>query len=373
LELAAGVASPSLRSCGAVTGPGWLYDAMSANGIDVSLAPTRAGSFDAAYLWRLLSVARRQRAALIQSHLLGANLYSSAVARLLGIPAVATFHGMVDIAVDDRWARAKLRLIQANVSHLVFVSHALRAHFQKHFGSADGNRADRSVVIANGIDPDQFRPEPNRDLRAELGVSSDVLLVGAVGNVRRAKGYDDLLRVAAALRDECPNVRFVVAGQRTEPLYGRLLEQRRALGIDDRVTFVGFRDDTASFLNGVDLYLSTSTSEGFSLTTIQAMACGVPAIATRSGGPEEIITDGLDGVLVPVSDPKEAAGAIARLASDVAARRQLGGAGRRTVLQRFTKKAMIGAYAAIYEECLERPRGRPSSRAPSLASSEHRR
>jgi glycosyltransferase involved in cell wall biosynthesis len=348
VELAAGLDRARFCSSAAVIREGWVHDALRARGLDTSIVRTGRGPIDVAYLWRLTALARRERAALLQSHLLTANLYGALAARMLGIPAVATFHGMVDVAPDDRWATLKLRLITANVSRLVFVSEALRRHFHQLYAVSDA----RTAVIPNGIDTEHYRPAPNRLLRAELGLDDDVILVGAIGNVRPAKGYDDLLRVAAILRDERPRIRFVVVGERTEPLHGHLSALSRELGTEDRVIFLGYRTDIATLLNGLDLYVSTSTSEGFSLTAIQAMACGLAVIATRSGGPQEIITDGRDGMLLPVGDAVAIAGALARLATDGTLRRQLGESGRETVLRRFTLERMISAYEAVYESAL---------------------
>jgi glycosyltransferase involved in cell wall biosynthesis len=348
VELAAGLDPSRFRSVASAIREGWVNDALRARGIDTSMTRTGRGPIDVAYLWRIAALARRKRADLIQSHLLTANLYCALASRMLGIPSVATFHGMVDVKANDRLGALKLRLITANVARLVFVSEALRQHFIR------AHRVDdrRTVVVPNGIDPAIFRAAPHRALRAELGFADDIIIVGAAGNIRPAKGYDDLIRVAAKLRESCPRLRFVVAGEPGEPLYTSLLELRRQLGVEDRVTFLGFRGDIAAFHNGIDLYVSTSTSEGFSLTTIQAMATALAVVATRSGGPEEIVTDGVDGILVPVGDPDAMARVLAELTAHPERQRALGQAGRETVLRRFTLARMISSYEDLYERAL---------------------
>lgn len=348
-DLASGLDPSRFRSSAAVVDGGWLYDTLVARGVDTSITRMGRGGFDVGYMRRLATIARQQRASLIQSHLLTTNLYGGMVARLLGIPAIAAFHGMVDIAPDDRLARVKLRLITSCVSRLVFVSRALRRHFQSVYAVPE----HRTVVVPNGIDADYFRPAPNRKLRAELGFADDVVIVGAVGNIRQAKGYDDLLTVAAVLRDDHPAIRFVIAGDPNDPIYARLIARRLELGLVDRVIFLGFRDQVAEFLNGIDLYISTSVSEGFSLTTVQAMACGRAVVATRSGGPDEIISNGTDGLLAAVGDPTAVASAVAACASDASLRRTLGERGRETVLRSFTRQRMIAAYEEIYEDALQ--------------------
>lgn len=348
VELASKLDPTRFRSCAAVMRGGWVRDALRERGLDPIVLPMGRGPIDIRYLWRLATVVRQRDVALVQSHLPASNLHAGLVGRYLGIPSVATFHGTSDVSARDRWARLKLRLIASRASRLVFVSDALRRHFSRSHAIGD----ERAVVVHNGIDPEQFFPAPHDGLRSELGLPESGVLVGAVGNVRPAKAYDELLRVAASLRDSDPDIRFVVAGERSEPLYGELLVRRRELRVEDRVFFLGFRPDAAAFLNGIDLYLSTSTSEGFSLTTVQAMACGLAVVATRSGGPEEIVTDGADGFLVPVGDAPAIARAVSSLALDVQRRQRFGEAGRESVLRRFTVRQMVAAYESIYDELL---------------------
>ena len=346
VELAAGLDPARYRSEIAVLGPGWLYDALRSRHLDPTIVRTARVPVDVPFLFRLITLARRHSAGLIQTHLLGTGLYGTLAARLLRLPAVATFHGLVDVAPNDRRAGLKLRAIAANASRVVVPSDALGRHLEARFPVVAG----RLVVVPNGIDPDAFRPAPRRDLRAELGAPDETILVGSVGNVRPAKAYDVLLRVAARLVDRRPQIRFAIAGDPGQPLFDELRALHSRLGLRDRVVFVGFREDVATFLNGVDIYLSTSTSEGFSLTCLQAMACGVPVVATRSGGPEEILTDGEDGILVPVNDEEAIAAAVENLAMDAGSRRRLGLAGREKVRARFTVRRMVAAYEAIYAE-----------------------
>jgi len=345
LALASGLDVARFRSCAAIPQAGWLYDAMMARHVDAAIVPGSRGSFAVGYLIRMAAYARAHRVTLIQSHLLTTSLYCGLIARALRVPAVATFHGAVDVATSDRWAMLKLRLICANSSRIVFVSESLRRHFKLEFSVSD----DQTAVIPNGIDASVFRPKASRRLRQQLGLPDDAFVVAAVGNVRAAKGYDDLLRVAAVLRDHQPTIQFIVAGDTKDPTYDRLIARRRELNLVDRVKFLGFREDVAEVLNGADLYLSTSTSEGFSLTTVQAMACGLAVIATRSGGPEEIISNNMDGVLVSVGDTSTLAHAITELAQSRFHRQRLGDAARATVLRRFTIERMITAYEDLYQ------------------------
>ena len=183
-------------------------------------------------------------------------------------------------------------------------------------------------------------------------VSGHEVLVGAVGNVRPAKSYDVLLKAAALLRRQALPYRFVVVGEAQGALYQELLALRDQLGLGNMVAFTGFKSDVHDVMNNLDLYASTSTSEGFSLSVVQAMACGVPVVATKSGGPEEIITHDVDGLLVDADSPEQVAMALRRLGTEPGTRERLTQAGRNAVEARFTLTHMVNSYDRLYDECV---------------------
>jgi len=118
------------------------------------------------------------------------------------------------------------------------------------------------------------------------------------------------------------------------------------------VTFAGFRPDVHRALASFDAYAITSRSEGFSLATVQAMASGLPVVATRCGGPEEIVDHGATGILVPNGSPEAVADALFHLRNDAAARHSLGEQARRVAETRYTVAAQVRAYERVYEEAL---------------------
>jgi glycosyltransferase involved in cell wall biosynthesis len=196
-------------------------------------------------------------------------------------------------------------------------------------------------------------------VRDELGIAPDVLLVGSVGNVRPAKDYQTLLRTAHRVKAVVgPKVKFVVAGQRTRPLFDELESLQRELQVEDTVEFLGFRDDVPDLLRALDLVLLSSAHEGFSLVAVQAMATGLPVVSTRCGGPEEIFTHEEEGLFCPPGDPEALADAILRLREDPILRRSMGEKGRETAEKRFSQDAMVNAYEDLYRTVLGRPRGR---------------
>lgn len=346
-ELASGLDPARWRSIAAVPEPGWLADTLRGRGVTPRLVPTR-GSFDVGFLRQLDGVIRTERVDLVHAHLLTSGVYGGLVGCFRRVPVVVTLHGGADFGPSVRSGAAKMRLLSAFSTRVVVVSESLRRLVR-----AAGVGAGRIDVIHNGIDTRHFAPGTDGSLREVLGIDDSAVLLGAIGNVRPAKDYAVLLRTAARLRSSQVRYHFVIAGDASGPLFDQLIRLRHALGVDDMVTFIGFQQDVARVIRNLDVFVITSSSEGFSLTTIQAMACGVPVVATRCGGPEEIIDDGATGVLVPAGSPDAAADAIHDLAADGPRRLRFARAGPAAVQQRYTIAAMLDAYQALYEGCIE--------------------
>jgi glycosyltransferase involved in cell wall biosynthesis len=363
LELVRHFDGPTWRSIAVVPSRDWLHGALAGHGIEPVLVPTD-GAYDAGYLFRLAALARREKVSLIQTHLLTTGVYGGMVGRLLGLPVVSTFHGQVDVPTGGLSA-VKARIMDRRRSRAVFVSESLRRSTLQRLPL----NATRTRVVHNGIDTFVYGGGPVAELRRELGVDSGDILVAAVGNVRASKDYGNLLRAAALLRERSPRYRFLVIGDtRSGTLIDELLELRATLRLDDAVRFLGFRDDVVSLLGASDVFALSSDQEGFSLATVQAMASGVPVVATRCGGPEEIVTHERDGLLVPVADATALAGAIERAALDAELRARLTAAALHTVAARFSLRSMTEAYGGIYDEVLGTGWRAPAQRTPSAAA-----
>lgn len=344
VELARRTAARGHRSHMALVGHGWVYDSVRAAGLEPDLVPGKGTSWSIAYLRALVRLIRRHRIDVIHSHLFGSNVYCSLAGRLTGTPVVATFHGEVDIGVVDRRARLKARLIDAGPNTIAFVSHALRRHMVERLGLS----ATRCITVHNGIDPAAYADVVPAPLRAELGLPDDTILIGALGNIRPAKGYDILLEAVRHLAD-LPVV-FVVAGDGDRGgLLGELMTRRRALGLEARVHFVGHRSDKAAFLRALDAFVLSSTSEGLPLAPLEAMACGVPVVATGVGGVPEIIEDRVTGLLAAPGDPAALAAGLRELVTTRALGRELARNGVRRVHEAFSMEAMVSAYENLYD------------------------
>jgi glycosyltransferase involved in cell wall biosynthesis len=183
---------------------------------------------------------------------------------------------------------------------------------------------DRVTLIRNGVPLEEFRdspPEAGSDLRAELGIPTDSLVVGIIGMLHENKGHRLFLEALAleVLREDLVAV-IVGDGE----MRAQLEAHTRKLGVDGRVRFLGHRKDMPAVLRMIDVWVSASLSETAPLSLLEAMAAGRAIVATDCGGPGEIIRDRENGLLVPISDTGALASAIEEMAEDERLRRQLG-------------------------------------------------
>lgn len=343
-NLVRGVDHKHFESIAAIRGPGWVCDTLRKNGVEPIFVNSRGG-FNFGYLRDLIRIIRRYKIDIVQSHLFGSNLYCSIAGLICRVPVISTFHGFVDTQEGERLMPLKTRLINRSSRKLVFVSDRLKEHYVKKLGFADS----KAVTIYNGVDNSVFYPRKDDTIRNELGLSAGNILIGAVGNVRPAKGYDIFLKAARQVYDQHSECRFVVAGQGNGALYESLLDLRKDLGLEEVFHFIGFKQDTAKVFNNLDIFVLPSVSEGFSISTIEAMACGVPVVVTRSGGPEEIIENGENGLTVD-SGPEDIAWGIMRILEKVEFRNFIKNKGLAEVDEKFSLKAMVNQYKLFYNQ-----------------------
>lgn len=342
-DLVLGLPPDRFRSIPVIPGPGWIHDALRARGVEPQvLSPTgnRLG-----YLAALRRLIRRERVDVVHGHLVGAALYGALAARLAGARAICTFHGPADLPEPDRLRGVRFRMIGAANAQVVFVSAALRRTFL----AATPLDAARAQVIHNGVDTGSFARALPAPLRRELGVPDGVLLVGCLGNIREPKGHLVLLKALALLSPDLPPWHVAIVGDTSGAVFPPVQEACHALGLEARVSFVGYREDAAAVLRSLDLFVLPSLSEGFSLATVQALAAGVAVLATRSGGPEEIVTHEESGVLVPPGDAPALAQALTRLLRSPETRARLAAAGPVAIRDRFSLTTMIDAYGRLYD------------------------
>lgn len=212
-----------------------------------------------------------------------------------------------------------------------------------------GIAARRLLLVHNGICEEGF--DPPHDLRGELGVGTDAMVVGFVGRLEEQKAPDVLVEAAAIVCRATDAVHFAVIGKGA--METGLRAQARALGLDGRVHWLGGRF-ARPCIPCFDVLAMPSRYEGFPYTMLEAQRCGVPVIGTRFGGAEEILRDGFNGLVVPMEDPAALAERILDLARDPALRRRMG-ENARGLSSYFSIDRMCRDMEAVYLGRAERP------------------
>jgi len=335
------------RAVVVIRGKGWVYEELCRRDVQPILLDAK-GSFNWRFLLALRKIIKTERVDLIQSHLLGSNVYASIVGLITHIPVVVTFHGAVDIGENERLMGLKFAAIKLGTRKIIAVSDSLRDNVIARTPLS----SKKLMVIYNGIATAEFQlPQTNR-LRQQFGWNKGDIIVGSLGNIRPAKGYEVLLQAAALLKQKTSSFRFVIAGQGTGSLYKSLVKLRHNLDLGEHVQFLGFNDDPAEFLANIDLFLLSSLTEGFSLSTLQAMASQLPVVVTKSGGPEEIVTHAENGWLVEAGDAGAMAKALEELSQDSDLCAKLAKNACKHARTRFDIEAMIGAYGEVYSNLM---------------------
>jgi sugar transferase (PEP-CTERM/EpsH1 system associated) len=257
------------------------------------------------------------------------------------------------------WKRNQIRLIIGRlVKRYVIVSDFFRPWLTNECRV----KADKIVYIPNGVDTQRFHPleetapegvtnidvcPPSvQDLRRRLGLPPDAVLIGSVGRLDPVKDFSTLLNSFANLLPEFPASHLALVGD--GPLRGQLKEQAQRLKIDHAVSWLGRRDDVPALLQCFDIFVQSSLFEGMSNTILEAMATGLPIIASDTGGNSELVATGRNGLLFPVGDVPSLTGSIRHYLSDTVSRKMHALESRRRALSQFRMSLMADRYADLY-------------------------
>jgi len=308
-----------------------------------------------AYL-QLVRLMKRGRYDVVHLNSTKAGIVGLAAARTVGIPVcVFTAHGLRSVLLPSSWRRAFWTWMESRYTRLadcvIEVSeHGLRAGLEKGVLSSD-----RSTAIHNGISLARIDEGLKAaKTRAELGLSPEHLVVGTVARLDPVKGMGYWLRAAAVVAASEPRARFVIVGD--GPELDKLAPLAEELGVAPVTTWLG-QQNAVLYYRLFDVFVLASLYEGLSIAILEAMAAGLPIVASRVGGNPELVSDGETGYLVPSQDGQAMGQAILRLLIDSEARRAMGRRARERVEAEFTEEQMVARVAALYADLL-RAKGR---------------
>lgn len=307
----------------------------------------KAHGLDLQAVRKLRAALRSWRTEVLHTHNLVAHYYG--VWAAIGLPVrrvINTRHGM------GLWAASRLgerlyKLAMLRTDYGVAVCEVAR----RRFISTGAFPERKALTVPNGIDLATIRARSNADrqtLLQSLHIDPSCFVLGTVGRLNDAKDQKTLLRAMRQLKEQQVRVALVVAGD--GELRGALEAQREQLELADTVVFLGQRSDVPQILAGLDAFILSSKTEGYSLALVEAAAAGLPIIATDVGGNKEIVSDGVNGLLVPAGDPQALAQAVRFLVADPERSARMGATGRAWALSNGSLEAMCDEYFRIYAQ-----------------------
>jgi glycosyltransferase involved in cell wall biosynthesis len=293
------------------------------------------------YAWGLRKLLRSERFDLVHAH-----VYSSAAASALatagtGTPLVVTEH--TEALWQGRNGRFFSRLMYRRVARVIAVSRAIRSRLIER----DGVPPAIITVVPNSAPPSRGSHGDALPIPSELGQGP---VVGMVARLQPEKGVTSFLKAAAHVAKEFPQARFVVVGD--GPLREELFRLAEDLRVRERVLFLGFRPDAQALIKMMDVVAVPSVSEGTPLVVLEAMAAGVPVVASAVGGIPDQIRPGHEGILVPPGDTDALARALIKVLRDPELAQHMGEAGRLRAGTEFSHENMVRKVEAIYRDAL---------------------
>jgi glycosyltransferase involved in cell wall biosynthesis len=288
-------------------------------------------------LYRLF---RQERPHVVHTHAWGTLLEGLIAARLARVPFVV--HGEHGTLQLRGYQRRLQRAAWSRADRVLSVSSRLAERMT----AETGFPAERIMTLRNGVDLSRFGRDRREEARQSLGLPRDGFVAGTAGRLVPVKDQATLLEAVARVRAAGHQVTLVLAGE--GPLRADLEAKAASLGISAAVRFLGHCGQVETVLSALDVFVLSSVSEGMSNTILEAMATGLPVVATRVGGADELIDHGTSGLLVPSRSPEAIATAIIDLLADPAGRLEIGATARRRAESEFSLPSFMGRYEQMY-------------------------
>lgn len=300
------------------------------------------GAIDLPAIFRLRSVMKRFRADIVNTH-------SGRDTQLAGMAARSIF-GQRPCIVRTRHLALP---ITSKFTYSVLPDHVVTvSRFVENYLVAAGVPRDRITTVATGVDFAHYdRSAVAGDLRSELGLPPDALLIGTVAILRAKKGHADILDAVPAVLQRFPDAHFVFAGDGAQT--ANLKARIAADGLTERVHLLGLRRDVTNVLASLDVFVLPTHQEALGTAFIEAGAMGLPTVATNIDGVPEVVQDGRTGLLVPVMDGAAIAEALGKLLADPIYRQGMGANAAEFVRRKFSREVMAQGMERLYTQLLE--------------------
>jgi len=299
---------------------------------------------------KIIKVLRKERFDIVHNQMFVAGLFGTLIGKLLSVPVV--INSVLSLGFTVNWYRRPIKCLLYKISDCVIVNSEKIKSLLIHYRIV---KKDKIWRIYNGVDIETFHPKSNGSsvskLRNELGIASgDYHVIGILARLTPVKNHRCLLRAIPDIQEEFPKTVFLVIGN--GPLEKMLKQFAKDLHIIEHIRFLGERKDTHELLRLMDLSVLCSLREGFSNSILEAMAAGIPVVASNMGGNSEAIVDGVTGFLFNPTDPAALAERVKEILKNKRRMRQMGLAGRKRAESLFSISRMVREYEGIYQSHL---------------------
>lgn len=318
--------------------------------------------FQLKLIWQLAEIFHRQRIEVVHSHNWTTFLYAVLAARLASVPVILHGeHGRDTEQYEHNWKKSWVRKYLASCcDQLTAVSSDIAELLRNTWGVPEW----KISLIPNGVMLDKFKAVRARDpAKRALGIAAHAPAIGAViGYIRPVKDLRTLFMAFALVRKRVPDAQLLVVGH--APDLRQFENLAKELAITGAVHFLGKRSDIPEIMSAFDVYVNSSIYEGMSNTILEAMASGVPVVATAVGGTPSIVSDGVNGFLVPPKAPEPMSEAISHLLLDPKEHEAISRAGRQHVERHHNFQDTVKRHEALYLDLVAQKLGSPRSRQP---------
>ncbi|RLB79057.1 MAG: hypothetical protein DRH24_13525 [Deltaproteobacteria bacterium] len=293
---------------------------------------------------KVMGIIRRVRPDIVHTHNFLAHVNAAPAAKLLRKAVVHTKHGRAVTSIS--WAPFIRRWLYNLSDKIVVVSKETGVSFREKTGVSER----RIKVVYNGVDTSVFEGYSKGEAKKSLGIPEDTVVFGAVSRLDRVKDHITMVDAFADVLSKGKECLLMIVGDGPER---ENIERRvQELGISDHVRMVGFTDEVPGHLAAMDLFLQPSREEGLSITILEAMASGVPVVATPVGGTPEMIEDGVTGRLVAIGDSRMLSSVMIEFLEEPQKFSLMAERALKRVKESFTLSTMANEYEKIYREVL---------------------
>ncbi len=324
---------------------GGMLDGSAVSIVNMSKKP----GFSIPLIYKLSRLLIRNKIDILHSRCWSTLVYGYAASRIAGTPGlVHSEHGVFNLDYERR--RKLYSYIVKRADRLLTVSSSLKDRIEEIVNQTDL----RIKTIVNGVDTEKYRPAPNRDYGKQFGLKEKDVIIGSVGRLEKVKNYELFIETISRIKDK--SVKGVLVGD--GPERSNLENMARALNMQDRFIFLGKREDVSEIMPLFDIYVCSSHSEGLSNTILEAMASGVPSVATRVGGNPEIVCEGETGFLVKPGDAEIMTASIMDLIADNDMLSMMKLKARDAAVKQYSLSRMVSEYEEVYKSVYELKTGR---------------